>query len=74
MTYKIVAGPKTVTIKGGNYQSACNLFADIINAEAKDGWKYISMETITTQENVGCAFNKSVQTVSIYMLIFGKED
>lgn len=73
MIYKAIPGPKVINIKDGNYQSATDLFANIINQEAAAGWKFYSMETITTQENVGCLFNKQVVNTNIYMLIFCKE-
>ena len=73
MIYKIVPGPQAVSIKGGNFQSACDLFADIINREAAGGWKYVAMETIETQETKGC-IKKEVEVNYIYMLIFGKEN
>ena len=73
MIYKAIPGPKIVSIKDGAYQSATDLFADIINLEAKDGWKYHSMETITTRAKKGCLFNKEIVETSIYMLIFCKE-
>lgn len=72
MIYKIVPGPTNVTITKGNWQSACDVFAQIINTEARDGWKFVSMETITTSENQGCLSNNVVYT-NIYMLIFVKE-
>ena len=73
MIYKIVPGPVAVHIKDGDYQSACNLFANIINKEAAAGWKYVSMETVTTHAQVGCFFNKQNVVKTIYMLIFCKE-
>ena len=74
MIYKAVPGPKVVTIQDGNYASATNLFADLINREAAGGWKFYSMETITTQESTGCALNKQTISTNIYMLIFCKEN
>lgn len=75
MIYKAVPGPKIVSIdKNGGFQSATNLFADLINAQSRDGWKYHSMETITTSETTGCLFNKKVIETNIYMLIFYKEN
>lgn len=73
MTYKAVPGPKVISITDGNHSSATNSFASIINAEAQDGWVYHSMETITVQENVGCALQPQVQNTNIYMLIFYHE-
>ena len=73
MTYKAVVGPQVVGIKKGNYQSACDSYAALINSEAKDGWKFYSMETITTTETVGCLWNKHQVNTEIYMLIFCKE-
>ena len=74
MIYKAVPGPKVLTIKNGDFSSATNAYAELINAEAQGGWKFHSLETITTQETTGCAFNKQVVTTSIYMLIFCKEE
>ena len=73
MIYKAVPGPKTVVIKGDNLQSACDYFADIINNEAKQGWTYVSMETVNTYEVKGCLWNKHSVTHTIYMLIFCKD-
>ena len=73
MTYKAVPGPMVLTIKNGDFSSATNTYANLINQEAVDGWKFHSLETITTQETTGCFFNKQVVSTNIYMLIFCKE-
>ena len=69
--YKAVAGPKNVSVDKGNTQSAFDLFANIMNAEAANGWCYHSMETITVTEKPGC-FQPPVPC-NYYMLIFVKE-
>ena len=69
--YKAVAGPKNVNVNKGNSQAAFDLFADIINNEARNGWIYHSMETITITEKPGC-FQAPVPT-NYYMLIFEKD-
>lgn len=69
--YKVVSGPKNINVSKGNSQSAFDLFGEIINREAQNGWVYHSMETITVTENPGC-FQQPVPT-SYYMLIFEKE-
>lgn len=69
--YKTVAGPKSISVNKGETQSAFNLFADIMNREAQDGWAYHSMETITVTEKPGC-FQQPIPTY-YYMLIFEKE-
>lgn len=69
--YKAVAGPKVVSVDKGDSQTALNLFADIINQQAVQGWEYHSMETITIQEKPGCMENAT--TTNYYMLIFYKE-
>lgn len=77
MIYKAVPGPKILTIENGDFSIATNAFADIINANAVDGWKFYSLETINTTQTdkVGCALNKKTVTQNheIYMLIFCKE-
>ena len=48
--YKAIPGPKTIIVdKNGNWQTATNSFADIINAEAKNGWVYHSLENLSVQ-------------------------
>ena len=69
--YKAVSGPKNVSVVKGDIQSGFNLFADIINREATDGWEYHSMENLTITDNPGC-LQKSIPT-NHYMLIFVKE-
>jgi len=66
--YKAVAGPTSVEVGKGDTQAAFNLFADIINAEAQNGWEYHSMETITVTENPGCL--QQATSRNYYMLIF----
>lgn len=78
MIYKAVPGPKVIRIENDDVSMATNLFADLINANATDGWKFHSLETIMTTESTktGCIFNQ--QTVvtehNIYMLIFSKDE
>ncbi len=69
--YKTVAGPQNVNVTKGNTQSAFNLFSEIINKEAADGWDYHSMETISVTEKPGC-FQQPISSY-YYMLIFVKE-
>ncbi|RKN84029.1 DUF4177 domain-containing protein [Paenibacillus ginsengarvi] len=69
--YKAVAGPKNVHVGKGDSQAAFDLFADIINREAKQGWEYHSMETITVTEKPGC-FQQAIPQ-NYYMLIFVQE-
>ena len=77
MIYKAVPGPKVITIENDDLTMATNTFADIINENATDGWRFHSLETILTTETykTGCLFNKQTVTKehNIYMLIFEKE-
>lgn len=50
--YKTVAGPQHINVAKGNTQGAFNLFADIINREATDGWEYHSMELLVSLKNL----------------------
>ena len=36
--YKAVAGPTNINVGKGETQYAFNIFAEIINSEATDGW------------------------------------
>lgn len=71
MIYKVIPGPKTVQ---GSVVDASKAFEGIINAEANGGWKYHSMESITSVEKPGCFLKGVPQPVVSYMLIFYKED
>ena len=73
MIYKAVPGPMIVSIKHGDFKSATDTFAALINQEAVDGWKFHSLEVVTTQENKGCALFPQYVNTNIYMLIFSKE-
>ena len=73
MIYKAVPGPKIISISDGNHATATNSFAAIINAEAQQGWTYPSMETITVQEQTGCALQPQITNTNIYMLIFCRQ-
>lgn len=69
--YKAVAGPKSINVAKGNTQAAFDLFADIINKEAANGWTYHSMESISVTEKPGCL--QQPVPIYYYMLIFEKE-
>ena len=69
--YKAVAGPKNINVDKGGTQSAFDMFAEIINREAKNGWEYHSMETISVTEKPGCF--QQPTSLNYYMLIFVKE-
>lgn len=77
MIYKVVPGPKVIRIENDDISMATNTFADLINANATDGWEFHSLETILTTETykTGCIFNQQTHTRehNIYMLIFAKE-
>lgn len=78
MIYKAIPGPKVIKIENDNLSMATNAFADLINANATDGWKFHSLETIMTTETykTGCVLNQQTITRehNIYMLIFAKEN
>lgn len=69
--YKAVAGPKNINVGKGDTQAAFNTFAELINNEARGGWVYHSMETISVTEKPGC-FQQAVP-VNYYMLIFERD-
>ena len=69
--YTAIPGPKNVQVNKGDTLGAVNLFADLINAQAKSGWIYHSMESIAVTEKPGC-FQQPVTTY-YYMLIFYKD-
>mgnify|MGYP000199769642 CR=1 FL=1 len=70
--YKAVAGPKNINVNRGDTQTAFDLFAEIINNEAANGWEYHSMETISVTEKPGCL--QTPTPINYYMLIFMKDE
>lgn len=69
--YKAVSGPLVINVDRGEVQAAFDSYASIINSEARNGWDYHSMSTITVSERQGC-LTPPVQ-VNHYMLIFVRE-
>ncbi|MBD8914792.1 MAG: DUF4177 domain-containing protein [Pseudobutyrivibrio sp.] len=67
--YKTVAGPTNINVGKGETQYAFNIFAEIINSEATDGWEYHSMETISVTE----MRDQGPGRIEYYMLIFVKD-
>ena len=77
MEYKCVPAPKELVIdKNGTYDSAIRSFAEILNREATNGWKFYSMENIAVTQKPGCfgaLSGKPGETTYFNMLIFSKE-
>jgi hypothetical protein len=75
--YKCVPAPRELIIdKKGSYDTAIRSFADLINKEAMDGWKYVSMENIAVSKQPGCLaglFGQKSETIYFNMLVFVKE-
>ncbi len=79
--YKCVAAPKIVEIDSNRgYDSAAKSFADLINAEAVDGWKFYAMENLAIVRKPGCLMallgmflGQKENIVNVNMLIFVKE-
>jgi hypothetical protein len=77
MQYKCVPAPSELVIdRKGSYDGAVRSFADLINREANDGWKFHSMENIAVTQKVGCIaalFGQKSSTTYFNMLVFAKE-
>lgn len=74
--YKCVPAPKNINIdKNGNVDAAANLFAEIMNNEANNGWRFQSMETLTITQPSGCFsfITGNTITINYNMLVFVKE-
>ena len=66
MMYRVVPAPKVVKADSG--EGATQLFQDILNQQAAQGWTFVSMETITTMSKGGCM--KQPVSTSYNMMIF----
>lgn len=73
--YKAVPGPMGFSVRSGDSEQAFKAFEDIINANAVNGWKFHSMETVSVTENPGCldGGEKNAKTTHYYMFIFERE-
>ena len=69
--YITVAGPQNIETVRGNVDPAMQLFSEIINRYAREGWEYYSMESIAVTNKPGC-FQAAITTV-YYMLIFSRD-
>lgn len=69
--YITVAGPKNIQTEKGRVDPAMNLFGNIINQYAQNGWEYHSMESIAVTNKPGC-FQAPI-TSYYYMLIFFRD-
>ena len=76
--YKTVAGPVGLTIsQKDSYTDAIKQYAQIINRESVDGWKFHSMYEVPVTKVNGCLatlFFMPTSTVRFNMLVFIKED
>jgi len=75
--YKCVPAPKELTITSKkDYETAVKSFAALINNEAKDGWRFASMENIAVTHKAGCfmaLLGQKDSTTYFNMLIFEKD-
>jgi hypothetical protein len=75
--YKCVPAPTNLVIDAkGSYDAAVRSFADLINKEATDGWKYHSMDNIAVTRKPGCLaglLGQKDETTYFNMLVFVKE-
>lgn len=75
--YKTVAGPVGLTIsKKDSYSVAVAQYADIINAEAANGWRLDCIQEIPVTKNNGCIagiMGNPTTTVTFNMLVFVKD-
>jgi len=85
MEYKCIPAPDEIVIeKSGslterliNKEKAVRAFAEIINDEAIDGWKFHSMESIAVTEKPGCfaaLFGSKAEKTYFNMLVFSKDN
>jgi hypothetical protein len=76
--YKCVPAPKELVIdKEDSYDVAVRSFANLINEEANNGWKFHSMENIAVTQKPGCLaafFLQKAETIYFNMFIFSNDE
>jgi hypothetical protein len=72
MEHKVVPFHPTVTDKGGVAQAAKEL-EDIIKTQSDQGWKFVSLQTMTTNiKPTGCASFGNEVAKTFQLVIFEK--
>ena len=72
--YKTVPAPMALSIKNQKEaEGAIRQFGELISSEAKDGWEFHSMETITTSEAPGCTSGGKSKDTHYNMLVFKRQ-
>ena len=72
--YKCVSGPKELVVKSAAESStAIASYANIINAEAIDGWEFYSLESMTVSQAPGCLSTGNEPPLLFNMLVFRRE-
>jgi hypothetical protein len=69
--YRCVAGPVVISVRTPQEKAnAVKAYEDIINAEARPGWEYVTSDAFQTSEPPGC-FQGNVPILTTFkMLIF----
>lgn len=72
--YKCVPGPAQLVVKSASESSkAVASYAEIINAEAIDGWEFYSLESMSVAQAPGCFSSGKEPPVLFNMLVFRRE-
>ena len=71
MEYLVVPAPTQVVVRGDRgLQQTTQVYQDLINREAAEGWTFIAMDTTTMQPtSCGCNTGRPVVTK---IMIFGR--
>ena len=72
--YKCVPGPAQLVVKSASESSkAVASYAEIINAEAVNGWEFYSLESMSVAQAPGCFSSGKEPPVLFNMLVFRRE-
>lgn len=72
--YKCVPGLKELVVKSiAESSKAIAGYANIINAEAVDGWEFYSLESMTVSQAPGCFSSGKEPQATFNMLVFRRE-
>jgi hypothetical protein len=76
--YKCVSFPLSVTVdKAHSLESAIQGYQDKINVLSKDGWEFVSSDSLTTVQNPGCLgglFGQAATQIPHKFIIFRKPE
>ena len=72
--YKVIPLPNAVKVSkaGKSGETVAKFLEDSINEQAREGWKFVQVETLQAAEPAGCGSSNQFELVSQILAIFSR--